>query len=63
MQILTLPSKCKLFPKKSSMVLKETPHFLPPNEDNIVTMVEVEEKSTNDVENVKVSSSKKISRV
>lgn len=52
-QILQLPSKCKLFPKRSSMVLKETPHFAPPNEDNIVTMIEVEEKSINEDENRK----------
>lgn len=54
MQILPLPSKCKLLTKKSSSALKHTPHFSPINEDNIVTMIEMEENN-NDNENQKVS--------
>lgn len=57
LQILPVPSKCKLFTKKSSTVLKKTPHISPINEDNIVTMVEMENNvpnNHNEDENEKV---------
>ncbi|XP_018561085.1 uncharacterized protein LOC108903404 [Anoplophora glabripennis] len=38
----SLPSKCKLFAKKSSMILKRTPLTTPVDEDNITTMVQME---------------------
>lgn len=64
MQILRLPSKCKLFTKKSSVVLRDTPHNTPPNEDNIETMIEVDNKTTsNEYEIQKVSLTTKELRI
>lgn len=55
MQILPLPSKCKLFTKKSSVVLRDTPHNTPPNDDNIETLIEADNKiAKNEYENQKV---------
>ncbi|VEN55938.1 unnamed protein product [Callosobruchus maculatus] len=51
--MLRLPlSKCNIFPKKSSGILKKTPVMTPINEDNITTMVEMEQmrSSTDDNE-------------
>ncbi|KAG5895904.1 hypothetical protein JTB14_000516 [Gonioctena quinquepunctata] len=49
-QMLAVPSKCRLFSKKASMVFRKTPHTSPMIEDDITTLIEMEGNAEDDVE-------------
>ncbi|KAF2879449.1 hypothetical protein ILUMI_26729 [Ignelater luminosus] len=52
--VIELPAKSKLFGKRSSCLLRNTPIHTPKNEDEIITMVEMQkDKETNNTNNIK----------
>lgn len=52
--LIELPPKSKLFGKRSSCLLRNTPIHTPENEDEIITMVEMQkDKETNNTNNIK----------